>query len=95
MAKVPVAQEARADLSISLTFDNNIGYRTEAEYLEWRKRCPIEHFERLLKNEGILSDTEIGEMGKRIAAEIEDAFHFAKSSPFPSKEDLYLNLYAD
>ena len=76
-------------------FDNNIGYRTEAEYLIWRKRCPIEHFERLLKNEGILSGTEVGEMAKGITAEIEEAFHFAKSSPFPAKEDLYLNLYAD
>jgi pyruvate dehydrogenase E1 component alpha subunit len=76
-------------------FDNDIGYRTEAEYLAWRKRCPVEHFERLLKDEGILSDTEVGEMEKRIAAEIEEAFHFAQSSPFPSKEELYPHLYAD
>lgn len=75
-------------------FDNNLGYRTEAEYLEWRKRCPVEYFERLLKNEGILSDTEVGEMAKRIIAEIEEAFHFAKSSPFPNEEDLFVGLYA-
>ncbi|MFA5920971.1 MAG: thiamine pyrophosphate-dependent dehydrogenase E1 component subunit alpha [Methylococcaceae bacterium] len=76
-------------------FDNNIGYRTEAEYLEWRKHCPIENLEILLKKEGILSDTEVAGMENKIAAEIEDAFHFAKSSPFPFKEELYLNLYAD
>lgn len=76
-------------------FDNNIGYRTEAEYLEWRKSCPLENLERLLKNEGILSDTDVVEMGKKIAAEIEDAFRYAKSSPFPSQEELYRNLYAD
>lgn len=76
-------------------FDNNIGYRTEAEYLAWRKSCPLEKLERFLKKEEILTDSEVVEMGKRIAAEIEDAFHFAKSSPFPFKEELYRNLYAE
>lgn len=75
-------------------FDNDLGYRTEAEYLAWRTRCPVEHFESLLKKEGILSDTEVGEMAKRIIAEIEEAFHFAKSSPFPNEEDLFVGLYA-
>lgn len=76
-------------------FDNNIGYRTEAEYLEWRKRCPVKCFEGMLKNGGIISDIEVGEKAKRITAEIEEAFHFAQSSPFPSEEELYLHLYAD
>jgi len=76
-------------------FDNNIGYRTEAEYLEWHKRCPVKCFEGMLEKRGILSDIEIGEMTKRIDTEIEEAFHFAISSPFPSEEELYQHLYAN
>ena len=76
-------------------FDNNIGYRTEAEYLEWRKRCPVKCFEEMLKKEEILSDIEVTEMVKGMKAEIEEAFRFAKSSPFPSEEELCQHLYAD
>lgn len=76
-------------------FDNNIGYRTEAEYLEWRKRCPVKCFDEMLKKEGILSDVEAEEMVKLITAEIDEAFNFAISSPFPSEKELYQYLYAD
>lgn len=75
-------------------FDNHIGYRTEAEYLTWRNRCPVEHFERALKQEGILSGAEIEKMTNSINMEIEEAFQFAKSSPFPHEEDLFAGLYA-
>lgn len=76
-------------------FDNNIGYRKDSEYSAWRKRCPVESFENLLKKEGTLSDAEIGEITKKITAEIDDAFCFSQKSPFPSKEALYSHLYAD
>ncbi len=76
-------------------FDNDIGYRTEAEYLEWRNRCPVEYLEGVLKREEILSDSEIEEMAKMIKDEIEEAFRFALSSPFPSEKELYRHLYAD
>ena len=76
-------------------FDNNIGYRTESEYLAWRNRCPVEYFESSLKKEIIFSDVELGSMVRKINAEIEDAFQFAISSPFPAAEELYLHRYAD
>ena len=76
-------------------FDNDIGYRTEAEYLTWRNRCPVEYFESSLKKEIIFSDVELGSMVRKINAEIEDAFQFAISSTFPAAEELYLHRYAD
>ncbi len=76
-------------------YDNDLGYRTEAEYLEWRKLCPVEYFKGILKKEGIISDGESEAMTKTITTEIEEAFNFAISSRFPSEDDLYRHLYAD
>lgn len=75
-------------------FDNNIGYRTEEEYLVWRKRCPIDSFELKLKNDGILTEPLIDQIKTEIGFEIEEAFAYAKTSPFPEAFDLYSDLYA-
>jgi TPP-dependent pyruvate/acetoin dehydrogenase alpha subunit len=75
-------------------FDNDLGYRTEAEYLAWRKRCPIESFENQLKEEEVLAEVEINHIKAEIESEIEEAFAFAKNSEFPDSVDLYSDLYA-
>jgi TPP-dependent pyruvate/acetoin dehydrogenase alpha subunit len=75
-------------------FDNNIGYRTEEEYLAWRKRCPLEHFKGSLKESEAISEDRIREMVQGIVAEIDAAFQFAISSPFPTEEELHHHLYA-
>ena len=75
-------------------YDNDIGYRTEDEFFEWKKRCPIETFQKRLMAEGVLNGTEVEELKKSIRREIDDAFDFAKKSPFPSEEKLLTKLYA-
>lgn len=75
-------------------FDNNIGYRTEEEYLEWRSRCPIESIENKLKKQGVLAESDINQMKAKIVSEVEEAFVFAKSSGFPDSKELYSDLYA-
>jgi TPP-dependent pyruvate/acetoin dehydrogenase alpha subunit len=75
-------------------FDNNIGYRTEDEYLKWRKRCPIDSFELKLKQEGILTGPSSEQIKTEIGFEIEEGFTFAKTSPFPEALELYSDLYA-
>ncbi len=75
-------------------FDNDIGYRSEKEYLSWRKRCPIENFESLLKEQGILTSAHITQIKAQIESEIDDAFIFAKSSEFPNPKELSSDLYA-
>jgi pyruvate dehydrogenase E1 component alpha subunit len=75
-------------------FDNDLGYRTEAEYLAWRKRCPIESFENQLKEEEALAEVEINHIKAEIESEIEEAFAFAKNSEFPDSMELYSDLYA-
>ena len=75
-------------------FDNDLGYRAEAEYLSWRKRCPIESFENQLKEEEVLAEVEINHIKAEIESEIEEAFAFAKNSEFPDAVELYSDLYA-
>ena len=74
-------------------FDNHIGYRTEEEYLTWKKRDPIPYMENSLKDRNILSKEGIGVMEKEIQISVGEAFDFAENSPFPAPEDAYQHLY--
>jgi pyruvate dehydrogenase E1 component alpha subunit len=62
--------------------------------LAWRKRCPIKNFERQLKENGCLTEQQTNQMKVKIETEIEEAFSFAKTSPFPEALELYSDLYA-
>jgi pyruvate dehydrogenase E1 component alpha subunit len=73
-------------------YDNDIGYRTEAEYLDWRAREPVASFESTLLAQGIISAAEIAEMDSDIEQEVKAAFDFAEASPFPPAADAYTDL---
>jgi pyruvate dehydrogenase E1 component alpha subunit len=76
-------------------FDNDLGYREEREYLKWKDRCPVASFEKKLVERGILDASVSERMRKDIEVEIEEAFAFAKSSPFPEVDAVRKNIYAD
>jgi TPP-dependent pyruvate/acetoin dehydrogenase alpha subunit len=64
-------------------YDNDIGYRTEAEFEEWRARCPIERQRKRLIAKRIATAAELDAVAAEIGREIDAAFAFAKASPFP------------
>ncbi len=74
-------------------YDNNLGYRTESEFQEWRQRCPVERLQKQLLKEGILSQQDIDHMTKNFKAEMEEAIAFAKESPFPTEANLMEHIY--
>jgi TPP-dependent pyruvate/acetoin dehydrogenase alpha subunit len=76
-------------------FDNHIGYRTEAEYQEWRARDPLARLQRKLSGSGRLSSADEQRMHKEIAAEIAAAFKAAEDAPAPSPETIAARIYAD
>ncbi|MFQ5482693.1 MAG: dehydrogenase E1 component subunit alpha/beta, partial [Nitrospinaceae bacterium] len=76
-------------------FDNQLGYRPEAEYEEWVKRCPVGTYERRLIHEGRLPAADAGRMREDIQNEIQAAFQFAKDSPFPEIDQMGAHIYAD
>ena len=62
-----------------LNFDNDIGYRTEEEFAQWREMDPFEHILKLVN----FKEKDVLEMRTEILGEIDDAVMFAKNSPFP------------
>lgn len=74
-------------------YDNDIGYRSEAEFLQWKARDPIEHLQRKLLAQGALSAADLGKMQDDIKREIADAFDFAESSPFPELNEAAADIY--
>ena len=75
--------------------DNDIGYRTESEYLEWKAKEPIARFEAELRSRGVISATDGGDMDVTIEREVSSAFAFAEASPFPAAASAYADLYAE
>ena len=75
-------------------FDNDIGYRTESEYLAWKERDPVATYARRLLHDHELTEDDIEAMDREIAAEVQEAFVFAEASPFPSVETAGDDVYA-
>lgn len=76
-------------------YDNHIGYRTEEEFLEWKKTDPVETFKQRLLRDGIISLEEVTHLESAINLRIENAVEFAKSSPYPDKEQLFKFIYSE
>jgi pyruvate dehydrogenase E1 component alpha subunit len=75
-------------------YDNDIGYRSEEEFLKWKKRCPLEMFKKKLLLDGIMTTDQINEMEEKVKTKIDSAVQFAKNSPFPKKETLREYIYS-
>lgn len=75
-------------------YDNHIGYRTEAEFLAWQARCPLNRTQNQLLEQGALNPEEMDKMEQAIAIEIQNAVSFAQSSPFPRPETMFEHIYA-
>lgn len=75
-------------------FDNEIGYRTQEEFLEWQAKDPLNHLERYLQRSTINVVSSLEEIKSEINLEVKKAFEFAESSPFPAQSDAYEGIYA-
>ena len=75
-------------------FDNHLGYRTSLEFEEWHMRCPIEKTKQHLSQLGTFDPIWEHDQVDRLSSEIEVAVQFAKKSQFPSKDQLFQDVYA-
>jgi pyruvate dehydrogenase E1 component alpha subunit len=76
-------------------YDNDMGYRAECDFFEWKGRCPIENFKERLMKDGLISPRDNEEMVKEISTEFDAAITYAKNSSFPEEKILLEHIYAD
>ena len=70
-------------------------YRSKDEIADWQKRDPIIEMEGYLQTNGILADEDLKRTHDEIATQVQEAIDFSESSPFPSPDALYEDVYAD
>ena len=74
-------------------YDNDIGYRSEDEYLEWKKRDPIKLFKNTLIKEDSRNQNELDKIKDSVQLEVENAFNFAEESPFPDSKKAFESMF--
>ena len=62
--------------------DGELGYRSQSEIDEWTACCPVDRVALLVP------EVRRRELTKRFLDEVEAAFEFARTSPFPGSEEL-------
>jgi pyruvate dehydrogenase E1 component alpha subunit len=73
--------------------DAGKSYRTPEELAHWKKRDPIEQFERVLRKRGLLDDATAREIGERVEREVQHAVETAAAAPDPPLDTLYQHVY--
>lgn len=68
-------------------------YRTREEIEAWRQRCPIERLRQHLLASGIPA-SQLDELAEEARREVEEAFAYAESCPFPDPAGLEEAVYA-
>jgi pyruvate dehydrogenase E1 component alpha subunit len=64
--------------------DDHVGYRSPEEIQFWKSCCPLALLETALRDAGVYDADEHAAWERQINAEIQEAFAFAKASPFPT-----------
>jgi TPP-dependent pyruvate/acetoin dehydrogenase alpha subunit len=70
-------------------------YREKAEVEAWKQRCPIVTLTQRLAEQGLLNDTDLEELERHVAAEVEAAVAFAEAGTWEPVEDLTRFVYSE
>jgi TPP-dependent pyruvate/acetoin dehydrogenase alpha subunit len=69
-------------------------YRTREEVAEWKKRDPIENFERFLMEKGLLDESERRDIEARVEKEVAEAVAFAEAAALEPASALTRFVYS-
>ena len=75
--------------------DDHLGYRGTEEVTLWKEKCPLAISKKYLMQNNLINEKEIDLFSLKLDKEIQEAFDFAKSSPFLDKKHLYSSIYDD
>ena len=70
-------------------------YRSKEEVAEWQEKDPINHVEKVIRDNKYLSDKEFEDIENWVKKEVADAIKFAEDSPLPEPEELYKDVYVE
>ncbi len=70
-------------------------YRDKAEVEAWKKRGPIERFEKWLRENDLVHETELQAIKAEVATEVDAAVAFAEAGTWEPVEDLTKDVYAE
>jgi pyruvate dehydrogenase E1 component alpha subunit len=68
-------------------------YRSKDEVEQWKKRDSITTFTGRLREQDLLSDTDLAALEAEVAAEVAESVAFAESGPWEPVEDLLKDVY--
>jgi pyruvate dehydrogenase E1 component alpha subunit len=69
-------------------------YRKQEEVKKWEENDPIGIFRKQLIGKKTATAKQLDEVDAKVLEEVEQAVQFAESSPEPTNEDLYADIYA-
>lgn len=70
-------------------------YRSKAEVEEWKKRDPITNLVSLLKQQGSIGDSDLDQIERDVAKELDDAVAYAEAGTWEPLADLERFVYSD
>jgi TPP-dependent pyruvate/acetoin dehydrogenase alpha subunit len=70
-------------------------YKNPEEVNYWKQRDPIENFQKKLLTGGILDQTKIDAVERKVQDQISEALKFAEEGPLPSRDDLLRDVYTE
>jgi pyruvate dehydrogenase E1 component alpha subunit len=70
-------------------------YRKHEEVKKWEESDPIGIYRKYLTENKIASGKALDDIDNEVLGEVDQAVEFAESSPEPSIEELYKDIYAD
>lgn len=68
-------------------------YRTKDEINAWKEKCPIKRLMKKLIKDDAKVEKKLKLIDQQINQEIDDAIEYSNSSPFPSIEEMYEDIY--
>jgi pyruvate dehydrogenase E1 component alpha subunit len=70
-------------------------YRTRDEIAEWAENNdPIKRLSAHLQANGVVTEAQDQEIQQHVAEAIQEAVRFAESSPYPTPDELYKDVYS-
>jgi pyruvate dehydrogenase E1 component alpha subunit len=78
----------------AVNMGRNLGYRSDEEIAEWRKRDPLHLFRARLSGEFDFSEEDLEKIERAAIDAVEDAVDFARKSPAPFAQSAFTDVFA-